>query len=285
MGRVFAWSRRSDEPATVFETTAICRDGDPSFRPAFDPTYERFADAHEIRSFALWDLARWERTATFVGHHEEVQATTFVGEDEVLSISGDSSLRRWDAWSGACLQTIETLPLYAMADHPRSDRVAVAGGRGHVYVLDRHTLTLHAEHEVPLATAEHAPLTEDQRRRIGIVWNRPSPTIQAMIWHPDGEHLLCGSWDFVPKMIHAETGRCVRQWKGHAHWVDAIAVDSASGRLVTASSDHTVRVWDLESPRCRAVFELPSSQLSDVMIDDGEIVAICHDEVVVLPLR
>ncbi len=283
-GRVFVWSRASGEQLAVHETTAICRDGAPSFRITFDPLYERFADAHEIRSFALWDLARWERTATFEGHSQEVSAVTFVGEDEVLSISGDSSLRRWDAWSGQCHQVIDTLPLYAMADDPTGDRVAVAGGHGRIYVLDRHTLALHAEHEVPLATAEHEPLTQDQRRRIGIVWNRPSRTIDAITWHPDKEHLLCGGWDFVPKMIHARTGRCVRQWKGHAHWVDAIAVDASTGRLVTASSDHTVRVWDLESTQCRAVFELPSAGLSDLMIDDGEILVVCHDEVLVLPL-
>jgi WD40 repeat protein len=284
MGRVFVWSRASGELLEVRKTTAICRDGTPELRIALDPELGRVADGHKVREFALWDMVTWERLAVFEGHSEGVKAVTFVGGDEVLSISGDSSLRRWDAWSGECLQVVDTMPLYAMADDPGRGRVAVAGGRGRVYVLDRVTLALIAEHTVELATAEHEPLTEEQRRRIGIVWNRPSSTIRALAWHPDGEHLLCGSWDFVPKMIHARTGRCVRQWKGHAHWVDAIAVDAEGGRLVTGSSDHTVRVWDIEGEKCQAVFELSGPGIDDVMVEGGEILAICGREVVALPL-
>lgn len=283
-GHIFMWSRSSGEPLGIHETTAICRDGYPDFRLAFDPALGRVADGHQIRGFALWDESRWERLVTFEGHNESVRAATFVGEDHILSISGDSSIRRWDAWSGACLQTIDTLPLYAMADDPARGRVAVTGGQGHIYLFDRTTLALQAEHALELDEAEHEPLDEDKRRRLGIVWNRPSRTIRALAWHPDGEHLLCGSWDFVPKMIHAATGRCVRRWKGHGHWVDAIAVDAERGRLVTGSSDHSVRVWDLHSERCLAVFELTRPEIEDVLVVDGEILAICRDEVLALPL-
>jgi len=284
MGRVFVWSRATAEPLVVHRTTAICRDGVPDVRMAFDPELGRVADGHMIRGFALWDVVTWERIAVFEGHGEGVKGVVFLDGDHVLSVSGDGTIRRWDAWSGECLQVVEVWPLYAIADDPARGRVAVAGGRGKVYVLDRATLALVAEHTVELAKGEHAPLTEQQRRRIGIVWNRPSATIRALAWHPDGEHLVCGSWDFVPKLIHAQTGRCVRQWKGHAHWVDAIAIDAAGGRLVTGSSDDTVRVWDLESPTCRAVFEL-SETIDDVLVDGGEILAICGREVVALPLE
>ncbi|MCA9706349.1 MAG: transcriptional regulator [Myxococcales bacterium] len=281
---VFVWSRASAELLEIHETTAICRDGYPDFQLAYDPGLGRLAEGHEIRSFALWDLAAWERLLVFEGHTESVRAVAFIGEDQVLSISGDSSIRRWDAWSGECLQVVATHPLYALADDPTGGRVAVAGGQGHVYVFDRETLALRAEHVLELAVAEHAPLGEDERRRIGIVWNRPSTTIRALAWHPDGEHLLCGSADFVPKMIHAKTGRCVRRWLGHAHWVDAIAVDAEGGRLVTGSSDHTVRVWDLHTERCLEVFELPRPEIEDVLVSEGEILAVCGGAVFSLPL-
>ena len=271
MGRVLVWSRATGELLDWHETTAICRDGYPDFRMAFDPVHGRVADAHEIRSFALWDLDTWRRTAVFVGHSEGVHGVAFT-EEEVLSVSGDGSIRRWDATTGEQRGMIETQPLYAIAQHPSRDRIAVAGGQGRVYVVDRR-LVLRAEHELARAKAEHAPLSEERKRRIGIVWNQPSSVITALAWHPDGEHLVCGSWDFVPKLIHAETGRCVRQWQGHAHWVGAVAIDPEGRRLVTGSSDGTVRVWDLERPTCRAVFELRET-IEHVMVDGGAILAV-----------
>jgi WD40 repeat protein len=281
-GRVFLWERDSGRFVDVFASRAICRDG--HIRMALDPVLGRLAEADRLRGFALWDVATWEQLVVFQGHAEQVAAAAFIGAEHVVSVSGDSTIRLWDAWSGACLRTVETMPLYALADDPARGRLAAAGARGHVYVFDRSTLELEIGFRVAQARAHHEPLSAEQRRRIGIVWNQPSTTIRALAWHPDGEHLLCGSWDFVPKMIDARTGRCVRQWQGHAHWVDAIAVDFDGHRLITGSSDHTVRVWDLESERCLQVFELWGSEIEDILLDRGEILAICGSQIAVLPL-
>jgi WD40 repeat protein len=281
-GRVFLWERDSGRFVEVLKSRAICRDG--HVRMALDPVLGRLAEGDGLRELALWDVATWERLVVLDGHTEHVAAAAFIGAEHVVSVSGDSSIRLWDAWTGACLRTVDTMPLYALADDPAGGRLAAAGGRGHVYVLDRATLALTATFRLEQARAHHEPLSPEQRRRIGIVWDRPQATIRALAWHPDGEHLLCGSWDFVPKMIDARTGRCVRQWQGHAHWVDAVAVDAAGRRLVTGSSDHTVRVWDLESERCLAVFELSRPEIEDILIDRGEILAICGKQIVVLPL-
>lgn len=281
-GRIFLWVRDSGCFIKVLESKAICRDG--HFRLALDRDLGRLAEGDGLREFALWDVQTWERLVVFQGHGERVRAAAFVGAERVVFISGDSTMRLWDAWSGACLRTVETMPLYALADDPSRGRLAVAGGRGHVYIFDRSTLDITAAFRLDQAHAHHKPLSAEQRRRIGIVWNRPSTTIQALAWHPDGEHLLCGSWDFVPKMIDARTGRCVRQWQGHAHWVDAVALDVNSHRLVTGSSDHTVRVWDLESDECLEVFELSAPEIEDILVDRGDILAICGDQIVVLPL-
>lgn len=284
MGRVFLWERDTGRCARVLESNAICRDGEPDFRLTIDPVLGRLAEGDKIRDFALWDTATWERLQVFTGHGEAVRAAAFIGDDRLVSVSGDSTAILWDAWSGARLRTVDTMPLYALADDPRSGRLATAGASGQVYVSDRTTLDTLASFRITPVQARHAPLSKAQRDRIGIVWDRPSPTIRAMAWHPDGEHLVCGSWDFVPKMIDARTGRCVRAWQGHAHWVDALAIDAEGRRLITGSSDHTVRVWDLDSEDCLAVFELGWPEISDVMLDQGEILAACRDEIVILPL-
>ena len=42
---------------------------------------------------------------------------------------------------------------------------------------------------------------------------------------------------------------CARMLTGHADWVRAVAVSPDGRRVVTASNDRTLKVWELESGR------------------------------------
>lgn len=283
LGRVFLWELATGACTRVLASGAICRDGIPYFRLTGEPERGRVLTGHRVRDFASWDSRVWEQQVVFSGHSEEVYGAVFVAPDRIVSVSGDSSARLWDSVTGACLQTLETDPLYALADDPARGRLAVAGGRGSVWVLDRLKLQLVARHTVPLAQAQHGPLSDARKRQIGIVWNRPSNHIGALAWHPDGEHLLCGSWDFVPKMLDVRTGQVVRSWHGHAHWVDHVAVDPARRRLITGSTDGTIRVWPLDGDACLAVYDLGSARLGGFLLYEDALYVTCGHELVVIP--
>lgn len=283
-GRIFLWDLETGACSQVLETTAICRDGEPSFRLACEPVLGRVLEGHKIRDFALWDSLDWRCVQTFAGHGEPVGAAAFVAEDRILSISGDSTAQLWNAWTGERLRTLETLPLYALAQSPAHGLVAIAGQQGSVIVLDGATLDVRSSFRLPMAVARHAPLGDERKRQIGIVWNRPSNTLRALAWHPDGEHLICGSWDFVARMFHGRTGRVVREWHGHAHWVDAVAVEPSRGLLCTGSSDGTVRVWSLDSPECLAVHDVGHANVEGLLLHGGSIYVTCQGELLVIPL-
>ncbi|MCP3138588.1 WD40 repeat domain-containing protein [Pyxidicoccus xibeiensis] len=283
-GRIFLWDLATGACSRVLQSSAICRDGDPSFRLACEPVLGRVLEAHKLRDFAVWDSVEWRRIQTFAGHGEPVQAATFVTDDRILSISGDSTAQLWDAWTGERLRMLDTPPLYALAKKPASGHVAVCGSGGAVIVLDGPTLDVRASFHLPMVAARHGPLSEERKRQVGIVWNRPSNTLQALAWHPDGEHLICGAWDFVPRMFHSGTGRVVREWHGHSHWVDAVAVEPSRGLLVTGSSDGTVRVWSLHSTECLAVHDVGHANVEGLLLHDGAIYVTCQGELLVIPL-
>ena len=283
-GRIFLWHLETGACSRVLKTGAIYRDGAPSFRLACDPVLGRVLDGHKIGAFALWDSMNWQCVQTFVGHGEPVGAAVFLAEDRIVSISGDSTAQLWDAWTGASLRTLETLPLYALTESPARGLVAIGGQQGSVIVLDGPTLDVRSSFRLPMAAARHAPLGAERKRQIGIVWNRPSNIIRALAWHPDGEHLICGSWDFVARMFHSRTGRVVREWHGHAHWVDAVAVEPSRGLLCTGSSDGTVRVWSLHSPECLAVHDVGHANVGGLLLHDGAIYVTCRSELLVIPL-
>ncbi|ADO70195.1 WD40 repeat domain-containing protein [Stigmatella aurantiaca] len=284
LGRIFLWSLATGECTRVLKTGAIFRDGEPSFRLAGEAALGRVLEAHKIRGLAVWDSKDWRRVQTFEGHGEEVQAAAFVSEDRVVSISGDSSARLWEARTGENLRTLETGPLYALAHAPARGLVAVGGSNGAVHLLEGLTLNVRALFHLRMATARHEPLGAERKKQIGIVWNRPSNTLRALAWHPDGEHLLCGSWDFVARMFHSRTGRVVRQWQGHAHWVNSVAVEPARRLLCTGSSDGTVRVWSLDSTECLAVHDVGHANLGGLLVHDRTLYVTCQRELLSMPL-
>ncbi|QSQ19480.1 transcriptional regulator [Pyxidicoccus parkwayensis] len=280
-GRIFLWDLATGECSQVLKTGAI---GEPSFRLSCEPVLGRVLEGHKLRDFAIWDSADWRCIQTFAGHGEPVGAAAFVAEDRILSISGDSTAQSWNAWTGERLRTLDTRPLYALAKNPANNLVAVGGDSGTVLLLDGPTLEVRASFHLPMTTARHGPLSDERKRQIGIVWNRPSNLIRALTWHPDGEHLLCGSWDFVARMVHSRTGRVVREWHGHAHWVAAVAVEPSRGLLCTGSSDGTVRVWSLHSSECLAVHDVGHADIEGLLLHDGAIYVTCRRELVVIPL-
>lgn len=58
---------------------------------------------------------------------------------------------------------------------------------------------------------------------------------------------MSGSNDCKIKLWSASTGECLRTLVGHEALVRALSFDPRSGRLVSASYDKTVKLWDLGS--------------------------------------
>jgi F-box and WD-40 domain protein 1/11 len=59
--------------------------------------------------------------------------------------------------------------------------------------------------------------------------------------------IVSGSNDCKIKVWSASTGECVRTLVGHDALVRALSFEPRSGRLVSASYDRTVKVWDLRT--------------------------------------
>ncbi|KAJ7704307.1 WD40-repeat-containing domain protein [Mycena rosella] len=95
--------------------------------------------------------------------------------------------------------------------------------------------------------------------------------------------IISGSNDCKIKIWSASTGACLRTLAGHEALVRALAFDVPSGRLVSASYDKSVRVWDLGSGRLVREFrESHTSHIFDVKFDERRIVSTSHDQKIVV---
>ncbi|KAJ7625000.1 WD40 repeat-like protein [Mycena polygramma] len=95
--------------------------------------------------------------------------------------------------------------------------------------------------------------------------------------------IISGSNDCKIKIWSASSGACLRTLVGHEALVRALAFDAASGRLVSASYDKSVRVWDLGTGKVlRVVRDSHTSHIFDVKFDGRRIVSTSHDQKIVL---
>lgn len=86
---------------------------------------------------------------------------------------------------------------------------------------------------------------------------------------------MSGSNDCKIKIWRASTGACLQTLSGHTLLVRALAYDERTHRLVSASYDKTVKVWDLRDPtagRLVREFRTHESHIFDVKFDVRRIV-------------
>ena len=67
----------------------------------------------------------------------------------------------------------------------------------------------------------------------------------------------------------APTGQAERTLSGHSHWVNAVAITPDGQRAVSASSDKTLKVWNLQTGELLASMTLDGSVWCVAVAGDG----------------
>ena len=70
-----------------------------------------------------------------------------------------------------------------------------------------------------------------------------------------------------------ETGAELRRFEGHEDWVTAVALLADGRRALSGSHDQTLRLWDLETGACLAVFTADAAITAVAVARDNLFVA------------
>ncbi|KAG8981618.1 hypothetical protein FRB94_006685 [Tulasnella sp. JGI-2019a] len=186
----------------------------------------------------------------------------------IVSCSKDSLVRIW------CRETLELYASLSGHEGPvnavglQGGRVVSASGDGRMILWD-------------LATKERLRVFQGHDRGLACVEFK-------------NDYIISGSNDRKIKLWSAHTGECLITLSGHELLVRALSFDSASGKLLSASYDRTVKVWDVVdgstvggngtvAATCARKFEdKHASHVFDVKFDAKRIVSSSHDQSIMI---
>jgi WD40 repeat protein len=227
------WSRLSNLEHTHTETTAQRRPTTPTHLGSSDirqtrlksisssPPIQQYLNTdQEPLTFAITPMQ------TLKDHIGWVKSVTFSHDSTRLaSGSGDSTVKIWDASSGACLQTLKGHSdcVNSVAFSHNSTWLASGSGDRTVKIWD---------------TSSGACL---QTLKGHSHW------VNSVVFSHNSTWLASGSSDRTVKIWDASSGACLQTLKGHKHWVNSVAFSHNSTRLASGSSDRTVKIWDASS--------------------------------------
>jgi WD40 repeat protein len=229
----------------------------------------------------IWDAESGVGLASLVGHSDQVNACAYSPDGRrIVSASMDSTLKIWDADSGVELATGagHSSGVYTCGYSPDGRRIVSASRDKTLKIWDAE-LILSDGPELKRAIAAKA--LERFKKRIREIMRRAksgvelaTPTghssfVKACAYSPDGRHIVSASGDSTLKIWDAESGAELATLTGHSftllrrleievklaelatltgsRTVNACAYSPDGGRIVSASMDHTLKIWDAES--------------------------------------
>ena len=193
----------------------------------FSPDGERLAWGGAARAITVHHLGSGEKQK-LTGHRATITALAFAPNGQLAaSISRDGQAWLWDLTTGKgrAIQASHK-ELFAMDLSP-DGKTLVTGGRG-----------------------RRVQLWDVATGRSLRGWPSPTPVMEAA-FAPDGKILATGDKDGLVHLRDLATGRLLRTLEAHGAPVDGMVFDRRGQRLVTASRDHSVALWDLSAPTPR----------------------------------
>ncbi|TFK27480.1 WD40 repeat-like protein [Coprinopsis marcescibilis] len=234
---------------------------------SFDDETTLFS-ASEDATIRVWDVKTGkQRIKPLVGHKDWVRALAVVKLTQtgvrIVSGSDDMTVRIWDWDKGTELakvgESLKGHTGYVLAVAVSADGRQIVSGSSDstIRIWD---MDVDAAASKPLELRGHkAPVRS-----------------VAILDRQDGNRIVVsGSEDGTIRIWNAETGKEVRELRGHKGSVRSIYIDPDHKHIVSGSTDKSIRIWDLETGKtvCKPLVGHKGSVYSVVVSPDGQWIA------------
>ena len=231
----------------------ISLSGGPSYVLAFSPDGKQFAVGQHDTIASLWDISETHKvheffnSANLFGYSDRtikdgfsmVSALAFSPDGTQLACGTLDAIRLWDVKTGNLIQTLETLKIVKTLDPnlPMFLRFSKDGKRlfaglmlGDIVVFD-----IASGQVVKTLIADYLP--------------RKIPRFESPVpinLNPDTTLMAVGRKDHVIELIDTQTWERVAAFSGHRAEIRSVHFSHDGTKLLSTSSDGTMRIWKLE---------------------------------------
>ncbi len=241
----------------------------------YTPDGKYIVSAGDDKILKIWDAVTGRELRTLSGHtSESIHFAILPGLKSIISGGLENRLYIWDFESGILLRTIDLRPnsscVYDISVSPDGQFAAVA-----IYAQD----------------------TEDNRIEIYHIqtgtMTRSLSGYQDMIrsvrFSPDGKYIAGGGggWENFENEPSKDNSICIwdikkghitRQFNGHRHRVNSVRFSDDGKRIISASLDSTVRIWNMQAGKAEKEFFARSAVNDAAFAPDGKHMICAGDQ-------
>jgi WD40 repeat protein len=254
-GTIRVWAVGQDKGEAALSLQRGMAHGHYIWGMALSPDGELLATGAQDTTIKVWSTKTGQLLNVLRGHTATVNALAFAPDGKRLASVGHD--RAVKLWSPTAPQEANVIPLGEFANEAAfsddGQRLVVGGGYGVVLI------------DVPAGRAYgRFPMHKSYARSI--------------TRHPDGARIAVAE-DRLVILRDLQTGKVLKELAGHTAPITCLRCSRDGKRLVSASEDGSVRVWDGATGRPALVFKRHGEVVRDVAISpDGAAVASAgHD--------
>ncbi len=272
------------EQALVGHTGAV-------YSVAYDGEGKRLVTGSEDGTARIWDTITGDELISLRGHRAAVYGVAFSPNGQlVATASADQTVRLWDANTGQQLRSLEkhSAAVNSVAFSPdggylvtasddKTVRVWKVADGSEVYALDGHTAAVRCAVFSPngqlIATGGDDQTINFWDARTGRLTNsisNGSENVNTIAFSPDSSYILF-DWAYNAYRWDILNGASVsRYFGGHTWYLTSVAFSPSDGnQVVTASRDHTVRLWDTATGNQIEILRGQGGTIYSVAFDPG----------------
>ena len=203
-----------------------------------------------VNEICVYDTSKWD-LETIIPLEARIGALSFSPDDKTIATIGNDAAILWD-WQQQTI--IHTWAVNGRGSHhgdvaffPDDSRLAI-GGLNELQIVDTRTGSI--EHQQPA----------------------PDGGITALAISPDSRYVAIGSGFEIHEIGLLNTASWEQEppLTGHSGWISSLTFSTNSQRLVSSSTDNTIRIWDMDSRFTTRILKGHQSEVFSVSLTSDE---------------